>query len=72
MRDPHRTIAEPTSPELARLIAEVARTYHRDLERWIAQVRAVGHCRRPIRLRGELFVREASGALSQVKSRFVV
>ena len=63
MQQGHETFEEATRPELARLISEVARSADGDLDRRLAQLRAVGHCRRPIRLRGELFVRDSSGAL---------
>lgn len=63
MREPHETFEEASRPEFARLIAEVARTSRGDLARRLAQLRAVGHCRHPIRLRGEVFARDSSGAV---------
>ena len=63
MRHAHETAEEVTRPELARLIAEVARSANGDLDGRLAQLRAVGHCRHPIRLRGEVFTRDPSGAL---------
>jgi len=42
VRDPHRSVAEITPPELARLVAEVARTSLVDLERRLAQLSGSG------------------------------
>ncbi len=65
------TAAEPVAgsdAELASRTRALARAHPHDFRRRLAQLRQTGHCRRPIRLRGEAFTQSKSGALRTVYS----
>jgi hypothetical protein len=61
-------LGAPTDTELGSLTRELARAHPDDFRRRLAQLRQIGHCRRPIRLRGETFTQSRSGALRTLYS----
>jgi hypothetical protein len=54
---------ESTDVEIASLTRELARAHPGDFRRRLAQLRQTGHCRLPIRLRGETFTQSKTGTL---------